>query len=110
MARDFARKFYNSKAWRNARAEYKKSVGGLCERCLAKGLYNPAEIIHHKTHITPDNILDPFITLSWDNLEALCRDCHAEVHDEIYTKQHPAGRSARYKINDDGSITVTDEK
>lgn len=35
--------FYSTWAWRNCRALYIKSVGGLCERCLAKGLINPAE-------------------------------------------------------------------
>ena len=44
--------FYNSQAWKDTRRNYKQSVGGLCERCLKKGLYNPAEVVHHKTPLT----------------------------------------------------------
>lgn len=79
---DYAEHFYKSKAWQNCRALYLKKAGGLCEHCLALGLYKRAEIVHHKTHITPENINDPNITLNHANLEALCRDCHAEAHGE----------------------------
>ena len=80
MAKEFAEAFYNSKAWRDTRKAYSKSVGGLCERCMRKGLYNAGEIVHHKKHITPSNINNADITLSWNNLQLLCRNCHAEVH------------------------------
>ena len=78
--KDYAAKLYKSKAWQRCRNAYSKSVGGLCERCLAKGQYTPGEIVHHKCHINPDNISDPNITLSFDNLELLCRKCHGEEH------------------------------
>ena len=77
---DYAKKFYKSKAWQKCRMSYLKSVGGLCERCLAKGLYVPAVIVHHKRHISKQNIGNPNITLSHNNLEALCRNCHSEEH------------------------------
>ena len=80
MAREFAKSLYSSESWHKCREGYRKSVGGLCERCLAKGLYIPGEIVHHKVHITPQNIRDPGITMSWNNLELLCRDCHAAEH------------------------------
>lgn len=32
----------------------------------------PGAIVHHKEHLTPQNINDPDITLSEDNLELLC--------------------------------------
>jgi 5-methylcytosine-specific restriction endonuclease McrA len=51
---------------------------GLCVRCG-----RPGEIVHHKIHLTPQNINDPSIALGEDNLELLCRDCHAIVHEEI---------------------------
>ena len=69
--------FYDSRAWKDTRRNYKQSVGGLCEKCLAKGLITPAEIVHHKTPLTVDNVSDLNISLSWDNLQALCRQCHA---------------------------------
>lgn len=95
MAQEFATGFYNSKAWKDCRAGYLRSVGGLCERCLAKGTYRPAEIIHHKIHLTPANISNPDVALSWDNLEALCRDCHAEIHEP---------RARRYKLDEMGRV------
>lgn len=84
VARDFAYAFYNSSRWQNTRKAYMRMGQGLCERCLAKGIYKPAEIVHHKVHLSPANIDDPSITLDYGNLERLCRDCHAEAHPEIY--------------------------
>lgn len=72
---DFARKFYLSKAWRETRDYIFKRDMGLCVRCG-----KPGAIVHHKTHLTPQNIDNPSITLSEDNLELLCRECHAIAH------------------------------
>ena len=72
--------FYGTSAWIKASKAYKKSVGGLCERCLKSGLVRPGVFVHHKIHLTLDNIDDPDITLNWKNLECLCRDCHAAEH------------------------------
>ena len=80
MAREFAKKFYKSKAWKDCRAGYINHVNGLCERCLAKKKYTPGYILHHKTWLTPDNINDPMIALGWDNLEFVCHDCHNKEH------------------------------
>ena len=76
MARDFARSFYNGKTWRKTRESYYNSQFGICERCG-----NPGKIVHHKQYITPDNINDPTITLSFDNLELLCKPCHDAEHE-----------------------------
>ena len=48
--------------------------------CLKRGMYSPADTVHHIIPLSPKNIHDPSITLNPDNLMALCRDCHAEVH------------------------------
>lgn len=72
--------FYNSKAWQHCRSEYLSSVGGLCERCEAKGIIRPARFVHHKEYISLANIQDPEILLSFTNLEALCFDCHNQEH------------------------------
>ena len=64
MSRAFAREFYDSVAWKNTRRAYASAAGGLCERCLRAGRYVPGEIVHHKIHLTPDNIQDPGV-LSW---------------------------------------------
>lgn len=73
--RAFAKDFYESPAWRSTRAYILKRDAGLCVRCGAPGV-----IVHHKTHITPQNIDDPAITLNENNLETLCRACHAIAH------------------------------
>jgi 5-methylcytosine-specific restriction endonuclease McrA len=96
--------FYHSAAWKNTRRNYKQSVGGLCERCLAKGMIVPADIVHHKIPLTDENVNDLSISLSWDNLQALCRQCHAEVHDDMYAER--TGR--RYKINNNGQVVIRD--
>lgn len=72
---DFARDFYLSKAWRDTRAYILKRDIYLCVRCG-----RPGDIVHHKIHLTPQNINDPSVTLSEDNLETLCRECHAIEH------------------------------
>lgn len=78
--REFAKKFYKSRAWRACRESYLKQSKGLCEECLKHGLYTPADTVHHIVHLSPDNINDPSITMNPDNLEAVCRDCHAMLH------------------------------
>ena len=73
--KDYARGFYNSKRWRDTQAAYMSSQHYICERCGGM-----ARIVHHKAYITPQNINDLNITLSWSNLEALCIDCHNKEH------------------------------
>lgn len=72
--------FYHSAAWQKCRREYIASVGGLCERCFAKGIIRPGKIVHHKEYISIDNIDDPSVLLCHDNLEYLCHECHNEEH------------------------------
>ena len=89
---EFAREFYNSTAWKDCREAYKKSKRGLCERCLEKGIYTAGSSVHHINHLTPQNINDPSVTLSWDNLMLLCSDCHGEIH----------RKNKRYKFDEYG--------
>ena len=94
--KEFAKGFYKSKAWQRARDGYAASVGGLCEDCLARGIYKAGDIVHHKQELTPDNIHDPSVTLSWGNLKLVCRDCHAKEH----------GSMKRYKVDEFGRVTM----
>ena len=73
--REFARVFYNSKAWRICRLSYIQTVHGLCERCG-----QPGKIVHHKVYLSPRNINDPTVALNHKNLEYLCLDCHNTEH------------------------------
>lgn len=92
--KEYAAAFYSSKAWKETRRAYRKSVGGLCEICLKKGIYKPGEIVHHKMYLTPENVNDPAVALNWANLQLVCRDCHAELH----------GDTRRYKVDELGRV------
>ena len=91
--REFARACYLSKEWRRARAYVFTRDAGLCVKCGAIG-----EIVHHKDHLTPENISDPEIALGEDNLELLCRDCHALAH----TSDPPIGGGLTF--DEDGNV------
>lgn len=96
--KDFAAAFYKSKPWKRCRNDYMNSVNCLCEECMARGIFTPAEIVHHIIEITPENIDDPKVTLNWDNLLAVCRECHAEKH---------GAKARRYTISADGKVVAT---
>lgn len=98
--KDFARDFYFSPAWKKTREAYKKSVGGLCEICWSKGIVSAGEIVHHKIQISPDNINDPDITLNWNNLQCVCRDCHAQIH---------IAKEKRYTLDEFGRVVFPEK-
>lgn len=62
------------KAWRRARAQY-LMLHPTCERCGN----SPAHHVHHKDGQGPTGPkgLDP------SNFLAVCRSCHAIIHDEM---------------------------
>ena len=95
--RDFAASFYKSKKWQSTQNAYKKSVGGLCERCYQRGVITAGEIVHHKKHIEPWNINDPSVTLAWSNLQLLCRTCHGEVHSPSAPRRYLCGVDGKVK-------------
>ena len=82
----------------------------MCERCtkeLAEGRITlkdvePGIIVHHKKHITPENINNPRVTLSFDNLELLCARHHNEEHKSKYEK--------RYRFDEYGNIIQIERK
>ena len=80
MARQIDRRFYESPEWRRCKAEYLKKANHLCERCLAKGYYEPAVIVHHRVHLTEENYGNAELMFGFDNLEALCLACHNDEH------------------------------
>ena len=98
MARDFAKPFYHSPEWKRCQAEYVKAAHGLCEVCLQKGIITPGVIVHHKIHLTPQNIEVPEITTGFSNLMLVCRDCHARLHKP----------ERRYKVDELGRIVATE--
>lgn len=96
---DWAKPFYLSQEWRGARKAYLSAAGYLCERCLKKGLISTATVVHHRIHLTPENIKDPSIRTGWKNLEALCWSCHELEH---------KGKQRRYNVDADGHVVGVD--
>ena len=92
--------FYKSKEWGKCRESYIKAHP-LCEMCLEKGIITPAQIVHHKIHLTEDNYKDPTISLNHANLQSVCRDCHNKHH----FKQN--GRR-RWSFDEDGNLQMRD--
>lgn len=93
----WAESFYKSQSWQKCRKAYYKKAAGLCELCLLKGIIKPGEIVHHKIELTKNNIGNPNVTLSFDNLMLVCRDCHAQLH---------AKKIKRYKTGKNGEVTL----
>lgn len=79
-------RFYASKKWKKERELYRKA-NPFCERCLARGIYKPTEIVHHKEYLDNIKVQDESLALSFDNLESLCFDCH--------NREHHTGRVSR---------------
>ena len=102
--KEYAKGFYQSQAWKQCRRAYAKSVRGLCEVCLAKGLFTPGVIVHHMEHINPDNITDTKVLLDWNNLQLVCRNCHADIHKDSYGPKKKEHR--RYTIDVDGRVII----
>lgn len=89
--------FYVSGAWIDCARAY-RAAHPLCERCRARHEISVSEQVHHKIRLTPENIDDPDVALNWDNLEALCWDCHKA--------EHRTTRLRRWSVDDDGAVTV----
>ena len=68
--------FYASKAWQRAAAGARVDQHNECQRCKAKGIYKPCNVVHHKKYVK----MFPEFALSSDNLECLCFECHEEEH------------------------------
>ena len=92
----FADKFYTSPEWKRCARGYRNAVGGLCEECKKHGLIVPAEEVHHKIKLTPENINKPEVALNWANLIALCKDCHLKIH----------RKKKRWSVDADGNVTL----
>ena len=91
--------FYNSDIWRTCRDAYMQSAYHLCERCSTDDDPVIAKVVHHKVYLTPKNITDPYVALSWENLEALCQECH--------NREHHAETEKRYAFAADGSLQIS---
>lgn len=79
-------KIYQSKQWQNLRLAYLKEHP-LCELCEAKGKLTGAVDVHHKVSFMRfEGARRAELAYSYENLQALCKSCHAEIHNGIAGK------------------------
>ncbi len=85
-------RFYRSDEWHLARAIKICDANGICEKCGV-----PGNEVHHKIHLTINNVDNHSISLNQDNLILLCTDCHNKEH-------HRFGRNTTYVFDDEGNL------
>ena len=97
----FAEHFYKGRRWQGVRESYIMERimldGGVCELCHE----NLGYIVHHKIHITPNNIYDDDITLGFDNLQYVCKECHDNLDGHGV---HNKGLPKRVMFTEDGDV------
>ena len=98
----YAEQFYKSTAWQNIQRIAMQRDRFLCVECMKAGRITPAALVHHIKPITRQNINDPEITLNLDNLEAVCVQCHADLH--------PKTNGRRYSVDNEGNIAPRPQK
>ena len=69
------------RAWKRIRDNYVQQHP-LCERCQEQGKLIPTEEVHHKVPLSEGG------THARDNLIALCKACHAQIHAERGDRWH----------------------
>ncbi|MDZ5609754.1 HNH endonuclease signature motif containing protein [Bacillus pseudomycoides] len=73
-----AKKFYDSKAWRDCRRLALTRDNYLCQECLKHNIITPADMVHH----IKERSEYPGLALTLDNLISLCNACHNKEHPE----------------------------
>lgn len=99
MGREFSKDFYNSKEWKKVRSFVLMRDNYLCCHCG-----KPATEVHHKIHLTPDNVYDLKVNLNPENLVSLCRDCHFEEHRGEHGKGRMVEESYPYAFDENGFL------
>lgn len=80
--------FYRSREWKRLRevviSERTDADGFvICDRCSKPILKKYDMILHHKVHLTDDNVNDATISLNPKNIEILHHDCHNKDHNRF---------------------------
>lgn len=79
--RKLRQKAYQNTTWRKLRETYMREHP-ICEECLKKGKVTAAQDIHHKVSPFKGGEINYTLLLDPDNLMALCKDCHGNIHAE----------------------------
>lgn len=72
---------YRNTQWRKMRDTYMKEHP-ICEECLKVGKVTAAEDVHHKRSPFRNGEINWGLLLDYDNLESVCKECHARIHNE----------------------------
>lgn len=106
MAKDFAKAFYKSKKWQDCRQSFidERTLidGGLCQICHKKLGY----IVHHKIMLNASNITDASISLNFENLMYVCKECHDNLPGHGVGNRKPK----KYFFDESGQIFPTPPK
>lgn len=71
--------FYKSDAWIRCRREYKNKVY-YCEICSIKGNVVKGDYVLHKRPLKRNEYYNADVSLDFDNLILLCKDCYSKRH------------------------------
>ena len=69
---------YKSKAWSKLRVMALDRDNHLCQMCIRKGVYTPANLVHHIIYVKSDFSK----SLDLDNLMCVCSKCHNKIHSD----------------------------
>ena len=70
---------YQNPTWRKLRDTYIHKHP-ICEECLKQGKVTPATDVHHMISPFQHGEIKYNLLLDYDNLMALCKDCHGKLH------------------------------
>lgn len=76
-------KLIGSRRWRELRAA-KLQANPLCEQHLKEGKIVAASVVHHIVEVESgrDDAECERLAFAWSNLQSLCRECHAKIHQD----------------------------
>ena len=80
LKRKERQKVYQDVRWQRLRVAY-LADHPLCEECLANGITREAVDVHHVvSFMTAEGVERIELALNYDNLRALCKECHQAEH------------------------------
>ena len=82
LKRKERQKIYQDVRWQRLRVAY-LADHPLCEECLANGITREAVDVHHVvSFMTAEGVERIELALNYDNLRALCKECHQAEHNK----------------------------
>lgn len=82
LKRKERQKIYQDVRWQRLRVAY-LADHPLCEECLANGVTREAVDVHHVvSFMTAEGVERIELALNYDNLRALCKECHQAEHNK----------------------------